>query len=96
MFPVEHKNQKYRNKEMVLGVNIDGESKAYPFSELSKYAQDRFSDSIAGKYVTIEWSKNEQYAQILDEYGNVVPSVSAYWFAWYAFYPETKIFQTSP
>lgn len=96
MFPVKHKNRKYRNKEMVLGVSIDGESKAYPFSELSKYAQDRFSDTIAGQYVTIEWSKNEQYAQILDEYGNVVPSVLGYWFAWYAFYPETKIFQASP
>ncbi len=96
MFPVEYKNQKYRNKEMVLGVNIDGESKAYPFTELSKYAQDRFSDVIADKNITIEWSKIEQYAQILDEYGNVVPSVLSYWFAWYAFYPETKIFQANP
>ncbi len=96
MFPVEHSNQKYRNKEMVLGVIIDGKSKAHPFSELSKYGKEQFTDVIANKKIIVKWSKKDQFAQIIDEYKNEMPSVLVYWFAWYAFYPETQIYQASP
>jgi len=95
MFPVEYKNKKYRNKEMILGVTINGVNKAYPFSELAKSGQAQFTDVIGSKNLMIKWSKEEQYAEIQDEYGNEIPSVLAYWFAWYAFYPETQIFQAN-
>ncbi len=33
-FPVAEKNPQYRRKSTVLGLEIDGEFKAYPFDEL--------------------------------------------------------------
>ena len=54
MFPVKEKNDKFRNKSLVLGVRLGTTSRAYPFDELS--------------------------------------SIIAYWFAWYAFHPDTEIF----
>ena len=95
-FPVEHKSNKYRTKEMVLGVTIDGQHKAYPFKELRKQGLANFVDQFAGERLTIEWLESEKFARLLDENGTEVPSVLAYWFAWYAFYPETKIFQANP
>ena len=52
-FPVEHKSNKYRTKEMVLGVTIDGQHKAYPFKELRKQGLANFVDQFAGERLTI-------------------------------------------
>lgn len=95
MFPVENKNTEYRNKSLVLGITIDDKTKAYPFEELKKNGLEKFEDVVNGKAITIEWFESEDYAHILDNNGRELPSVIAYWFAWYAFYPETEIFRAS-
>lgn len=95
MFPVENTSKEYRNKELVLGITVDGDTKAYPFEELEKNMQERFDDSIGSKTVTIEWNESEDFARILDDNGQEIPSVIAYWFAWYAFHPDTEIFRAS-
>ena len=93
MFPVENKNKDYRNKDLVLGVSANGVTKAYPFKELEKNQQKKFEDSVGGTTVTVEWFESEDFARILDDTGQELPSVIAYWFAWYAFHPDTDIFR---
>lgn len=93
MFPVSNRDGRYRNKELVLGVRIDGTQKAYPFEELRKHDRTSFSDAIGDEKVTIEWFEDDMYARILDSRGKEIPSVIVYWFAWYAFHPETDVFQ---
>ena len=95
MFPVENTSNEYRNKELVLGVSGGGVSKAYPFEELEKNKQDRFDDSIGSMTVTVEWSESEDFARILDDTGQEIPSVIGYWFAWFAFHPDTEVFRAS-
>ena len=95
MFPVAARNKAYRNKEMVLGVRVADTYKAYPFKELRKNGQARFDDEIAGKIFTIEWLKDDKTARALDEHGEQVPTVLAYWFAWFAFHPDTLIFKAN-
>ena len=94
-FPVFNKAPKmYHPKEKVLGL-VSGEVyKAYPFVELNKYDQERFTDSVDGKSFTVHWNKKEQSGFIADEEGLVHPVVQGYWFAWYAFHPETKVFKS--
>jgi len=92
MFPVGNRNSAYRNKERVLGVTIDGIEKAYPFKELRKHGVDTFSDSIGDTELTIEWQEKEKYARAVDSNGEEIPTVIVYWFAWYAFHPDTEIF----
>ena len=95
MFPVQNSSKEYRKKELVLGISAHGNTKAYPFEELEKNRQERFEDSLGGQTFTVEWSKAEDFARILDDNGREIPSVIAYWFAWYAFHPDTEIFRAS-
>ena len=93
MFPVANESDEYRNKTLVLGVTLNGHSMGYPFTELEEYGQEQFDDSIGDSTITLEWFQSEDFARILDENGEELPSVIAYWFAWYAFHPDTEIFR---
>jgi hypothetical protein len=92
VFPVEHQNKTVPNKKPVLGLSIEATHKAYPFSELAKLAKPRFEDSVGTRRVTIEWNGEAKSARVLTEKGAELPSVIGYWFAWYAFHPDTEVF----
>jgi len=51
--------------------------------------QDRFG----GRPVTIRFSKQHQSARAVGEDGALLPAVTAYWFAWYSFFPYTEVFK---
>jgi len=67
-------------------------AKAYPFSELKK-AKNPLHDKVQGQRFTIQFQTDTQSALALNADGKRVPTVMAFWFAWYAFHPETKIFR---
>ncbi len=92
MFPVGQRNNAYRNKDLVLGIRIGGAQKAYPFKELHDHGEASFSDTVGGSVLTIEWHEKEKYARAIGSDGEEIPTVIVYWFAWYAFHPETEIF----
>jgi len=91
-FPVQHKSADLRNKERVLGLSINGVAKAYPHSELSR-SKGIVDDIVDGKKVRIVWSETSQSAYVLDSEGQQLPTVSAYWFAWFSFHPQTQIYR---
>jgi hypothetical protein len=91
-FPVSASDQRFHNKEWVLGVNIGETYKAYPFSELKKVTSP-VKDKIAGQQIEVIFDRENSSARALDEQGREIPTVMAYWFAWYAFHPDTKVFQ---
>lgn len=92
-FPVFNKApKKYHPKEKVLGLEIDNTYKAYPFIELNKNKKNRFTEMINNRSYTIHWNSKEQSGYITDDTGQLIPSVQSYWFAWYAFHPETDVF----
>jgi hypothetical protein len=93
MFPVKERDEQYRNKALVLGIRLGTTSRAYPFDELRKNGAGAFEDVIGGRQVTIEWSDDDDFARVLDDGGEELPSVIAYWFAWYAFHPDTEVFR---
>jgi Protein of unknown function (DUF3179) len=93
MFKVEHKNSAYRNKELVLGLSIGNRHKAYPFKELSQQGLESFDDEFAGQKLRFEWHEKDRTAIAFDAEGKELPAVLAYWFAWYAFFPDTEIFE---
>jgi hypothetical protein len=91
MFPVAEQNSAYRRKSLVLGLEIDGHFKAYPFSELKKSSQP-FADQFQGQEFEVRFDKKNDTATIVNANGDDVPTLIAYWFAWYAFHPETEIY----
>lgn len=83
----------YHPKALVLGLEVDGVYKAYPFKELTDLKQPRIVDTLDGKTLTIHWNEAANSAHATDAEGNAYPGLTAYWFAWYAFHPDTLVFR---
>ncbi|CAE6732219.1 MULTISPECIES: DUF3179 domain-containing protein [Nitrospira] len=93
MFDTTHFDPRYHPKERVVGVEINGVTKAYPFSELEK-ARPLISDQIGGRSITIRFNQESRSASVLDVDGTPIPSIMGFWFAWYAFHPDTQVFKS--
>lgn len=90
-FPVRNHDTRYHPKESVLGVEIDGRFKAYPFVELEK-SDGQVRDRLGGRTVTVTYDRRHRTAGAVDDDGNPLPVMVAYWFAWYAFHPDTAVY----
>lgn len=93
LFPVTGRSPRYQAKEPVIGVEIDGKFKAYPFIELAKAKGGRVTDSLGGKTLTVRFDPEPRTGSVFDAQGKEIPSIIAYWFAWYAFHHDTEVFQ---
>ena len=90
-FPLSFRSSQYHPKERIIGVEFDGKFKAYPFAELSKL-KSPLEDTFAGQKFTLEFNHESRKGIIRDPQKKVLPSLNAFWFAWYTFHPETEIF----
>lgn len=86
--------KEYHPKERVLGLLIDGEARAYPFTELRKQSANTIPDTLAGQNYVVNWHADSETATIVDPKGQPIVSTVAFWFAWYAFHPDTDIFRS--
>jgi hypothetical protein len=91
-FAVSAESRRYHPKEQVLGVEIGGKFKAYPFSELSRAGQAQIEDRFNGRTLRIRYDRDNRSARAYDEKGRQLPAINGFWFAWYAFHPETEVF----
>ncbi len=91
-FPVSASDQRFHNKEWVLGVQIGDVFKAYPFSELEK-TSGTVSDNVSGHRLEVLFDRESRSASARDEQGREIATVMSYWFAWYAFHPDTEVFK---
>ena len=96
MFPTASASERFRPKEPVLGVELNGARKAYAFSELTKALGNRASgvinDRLGGSAISIRFDREHQTAQAFDGAGRELPAYVAFWFAWSAFYPTAEVF----
>lgn len=92
-FPVSAKSRKYHPKERVMGVTINGKHKAYPFAELAKLGVTALKDQFEGQQLSIEIDVPNRDGQIKDVNGKPLELVNGFWFAWYAFHPDTAVFE---
>lgn len=91
-FPLANRSAEFHPKERVLGVFRGGEHKAYPFSELEKTGKEKIPDTVGGKQITVIWSPASQSARLQNETGE---ATTLFWFAWFAFHPQTKIYRAN-
>jgi hypothetical protein len=91
-FPVTEENKSYSRKSLVLGLEIAGQFKAYPFQELDK-SSDALDDEFQGIAFKVIFDSENQSARIIDENDQEIPTLLAFWFAWYAFHPDTEIYK---
>ena len=91
-FPVSRESRRYHPKERVLGVTINGRTKAYPFAELAKLGTTQLRDNFQGQALTINFDVPNRDGNIRDAAGRPVELVNSFWFAWYAFHQNTAVF----
>lgn len=80
--------------ELVLGVERNGVTKAYPFSTLKKL-ESPISDELNGEPVLIHYNAEANSAYLADPSGQILPSITVYWKSWHSFHPRTAIFSPS-
>ncbi|RMH19126.1 MAG: DUF3179 domain-containing protein [Gammaproteobacteria bacterium] len=88
MFAVAAESEALPPKARVLGVEISGRYKAYPLDLLKK--KKTVTDEFAGKKLTLKWDEKARAPHLTVD-GKPWPAVNLFWFAWYAFHPETEV-----
>lgn len=89
-FPVGQVRTDLSPKEMVLGIEIQGDARAYPLSELRK-RPGTLEDEVGGELIQITVAPDGEVTGVNDREGNPIPPTFGYWFAWQAFHPETTV-----
>ena len=50
------------------------------------------NDLVGGKSIKIILSTDGQVIEVWDDRSRSIPVIFAYWFAWQAFHPQTKVY----
>lgn len=91
-FGFRQKPPELPEKELVLGIEVEGITRAYPFSILRKI-KTPFNDTISGKTVTIHFDRESEEAYVTDKDMKRLPGIVSYWFVWYSFNSDTSVFR---
>jgi len=92
-FPVNKQSRRFHPKEKVIGIEINGLSKVYAFSELSKSKSSFIQDRIGKLNIEVHFNPLHRTAHIRTSKEQVMlPSLTSYWFAWFAFHPASEIY----
>lgn len=91
MFPVTREDDRLGRKTRVVGVQIDGQSRAYPVAEIAAATDGKVTDRFGGHTIKLE----------ADDAGNVAVTKApaqanvahTFWFAWAAFHPKTDVYE---
>jgi hypothetical protein len=94
-FPVKHLDRRYHPKERVIGVELNGVFKAYPFTELGRLKSQVLKDQVGGVEIEIRFNVPLRSGQVFNSAKTELPSVNSFWFAWAAFHPDTAVFQSA-
>lgn len=100
-FPVDHRDRRFHPKTQVLGVELEGTSKAYPLSELDEALDGKAGtviDTVGERRVEVRYDPKSGSAAVYEATegeaaGPEIAGVTAFWFAWAAFHPETEVFE---
>lgn len=92
MFPIKGQSTLFHPKEQVIGIEVNGKFKAYPFIELSQ-RQGGIEDTVGGQKISVRFDAEHRTGTVFDADGKEIPSLIAFWFAWYGFHNDTDVFQ---
>ncbi|MDE2150085.1 MAG: DUF3179 domain-containing protein [Gammaproteobacteria bacterium] len=84
-------------QDLVIGVRIGDQARAYPFSELARdHAQGQIQDRFGHQRLVIHFNALTGSYRIEAADPVAVMSTLAYWFAWRSFYPHTQVWRAPP
>ncbi len=89
MFPVRITREELPRKAWVLGVVSDGEAIAFPVDQLPD--GKTVTATLGKRRLKVIWDAQSRHPSVTDAVGKPLPGVMSYWFAWQAFYPQTRL-----
>ena len=94
IFPLTHRRNTVPQKEWVLGIAYQGKAIAYPFRELKKL-KGPLGGELGGIAYTVRFdaATRSAFVQMEEERSVQIKVLTLYWFAWYAFHPETDVYR---
>lgn len=92
MFPVNHRDDRLAAKEMVLGIELDGASVAFPLERLANRPKP-IRATVGERDLLVYYFPATETAFATTGDGEMVPATLAFWFAWSAFHPETDLWE---
>lgn len=92
-FPLSKQDARFHPKETLIGVEVKGKFKAYPFSALEKLKGKELKDTFNGQELLIRYDAESKSARVFTKAGEELPAVTTFWFAWYAFHPQTAVYE---
>lgn len=89
-FPVEARDDRVHPKTVMFGIEVNGVYKAYRESDL--VAQGTIDDAIGAVALRIKRDPAGIVSVTNIESGEEIVKEREFWFAWYAFHPETLLY----
>lgn len=89
-FPVENEDGRVFAKEVIFGIEVNGEYRAYLEEDLKSV--EVIKDNIGGVDITVERRIDGVVKFTQDDNGEEIVKERDFWFAWYAFHPETTVY----
>ena len=91
-FPVENEDNSLHPKEVVYGIQINGKYKAYREEDLKNL--NKIDDKVDGISLVIERSDSGIVTITNKDTKQEIIPVRSFWFAWFAFHPDTELYKT--
>lgn len=90
-FPVENEEGNVHPKTVIFGIEVSGVYKAYKEIDLEKLGI--IEDVVGGTNIKVERDKTGIVKVTNLDIGEEIVKERDFWFAWYAFHPETKLYE---
>jgi len=91
LFQIENFDDRIHPKTVVFGVEIDDAFKAYREDDLTELKV--IEDEVGGVLIRLERKPDETVMVTDTNTGEGIITVRGFWFAWYAFHPETGLYE---
>ena len=91
MFPVENEDDRIHPKTVVFGIEVNGKYRAYKEDDLME--NPFIEDSVDGISIRVTRSMDGIVRIENLESGEEIVKERDFWFAWYAFHPDTTLYE---
>ena len=91
IFPVDNEDNRIHPKDVIFGIEVNGEYAAY--REVDLISNSNFKDVVGGVELDITRNKAGDIDIINTQTGEQIVKERDFWFAWYTFHPNTKLYE---
>lgn len=91
LFPVDNEDNRIHAKTPVLGIEINGKYKAYQEDQIKELGT--ITDNFQDTNIKIDAKEDGTIIITNLDTGKEITRERDFWFAWYAFHPETELYQ---